>query len=68
VNVAVRLESLANPGGICISNTVHDQVSNKLALNYADFGEQSVRISPSRFASIVYPPEGCGECFEYRMD
>src|SRR5882757_2266279 len=43
VNVAARLESLAEPGGICISNTVHDQVSTKLALNYADRGEQAVK-------------------------
>ena len=43
VNVAARLESLAEPGGICISDTVHDQVSNKLALNYEDLGEQAVK-------------------------
>src|SRR6266851_555531 len=43
VNVAARLESLADPGGICISNTVHDQVSTKLALTYEDLGEQSVK-------------------------
>jgi adenylate cyclase len=43
VNVAARLESLAEPGGIYISNTVHDQVSNKLALSYADLGEQAVK-------------------------
>ena len=43
VNVAARLESLADPGGICISNTVHDQVSTKLALAYEDLGEQTVK-------------------------
>jgi adenylate cyclase len=43
VNVAARLESLAEPGGICISNTVHDQVSTKLGLKYADLGEQAVK-------------------------
>jgi adenylate cyclase len=43
VNVAARLESLAEPGGICVSNTVHDQVSTKLALKYADLGDQAVK-------------------------
>jgi adenylate cyclase len=43
VNVAARLESLADPGGICISHTVHDQIKNKLTLSYADLGAQSVQ-------------------------
>jgi adenylate cyclase len=43
VNVAARLESLADPGGICISGTVHDQVRDKLALAYEDRGEQAVK-------------------------
>jgi adenylate cyclase len=43
VNVAARLESLADPGGICISHTVHDQIKNKLALNYEDLGRQTVK-------------------------
>src|SRR5271154_4919176 len=43
VNVAARLEGLAQPGGICISGIVHDQISNKLALTYDDLGEQSVK-------------------------
>jgi adenylate cyclase len=37
------LESLATPGGICISGTVYDQVETKLALTYEDVGEQSVK-------------------------
>ncbi len=55
VNVAARLESLAEPGGICISNTVHDQVSTKLALNYADLGDQAVKniASPVRVYRVL---------------
>ena len=43
VNIAARLESLAVPGGICISGTVYDQVENKLALTYEYQGEQTVK-------------------------
>src|SRR4029077_3127712 len=43
VNVAARLESLADPGGICISGTVHEQVRDKLGLGYEDRGEQAVK-------------------------
>jgi adenylate cyclase len=43
VNVAARLESLADPGGICVSDTVHAQIKNKLALAYEDLGAQSVK-------------------------
>jgi len=42
VNIAARLESLADPGGICISGTVHDHIKNKLALSYEDLGETQV--------------------------
>jgi adenylate cyclase len=43
VNIAARLENLADPGGICISGTVHEQVRDKLALAYEDRGEQAVK-------------------------
>jgi len=43
VNIAARLESLAIPGGICISGTVYDHVENKLALTYDYQGEQTVK-------------------------
>ena len=43
VNVAARLESLAEPGGICISDVVHGQVRTKLALRYQNLGQQHVK-------------------------
>ena len=43
VNIAARLESLGDPGGICISGTVYDQVKRKLALGYDFMGEQNVK-------------------------
>jgi len=43
VNVAARLESLADPGGICISGTVHEQIRDKLAFGYQDLGDQEVK-------------------------
>jgi len=43
VNVAARLESLADPGGICLSGTVHEQVRDKLAIAFEDRGEQAVK-------------------------
>jgi adenylate cyclase len=43
VNVAARLESLAEPGGICISESVRSAVGNKLPLDYEFLGEQNVK-------------------------
>src|SRR5229473_5944566 len=43
VNIAARLESLAEAGGICLSGVVYDQVKNKLGLSCEDLGEQAVK-------------------------
>jgi TolB-like protein/class 3 adenylate cyclase len=43
VNVAARLEALAEPGGICVSGMVHDQIRDKLPYRFADRGEQDVK-------------------------
>src|SRR6516165_7006768 len=43
VNVAARLEALAEPGGICASRVVRDQVRDKLAFAFEDLGEQHVK-------------------------
>ena len=46
VNIASRLEGLAEPGSVCISGTVHEQVESKLGLRCDDLGEQSVKNIP----------------------
>src|SRR5712692_3018799 len=59
VNVAARLESLADPGGICISGSVHEQLGTKLPLSYDDLGEQAVKniAKPVRVLRIM-PEDG----------
>ena len=46
VNIAARMESLAEGGGICISGTAHDQVNNKIGLEYEFLGVKSVKNIP----------------------
>jgi adenylate cyclase len=55
VNIASRLEGLAEPGGICISAKVYEEVKNKLALAYEDLGEREVKnvAEPLRVYLIV---------------
>src|SRR5262245_44509743 len=43
VNIAARLEGIAEPGGICISGVVHDQVRGKVEVEFADLGEQNLK-------------------------
>ena len=43
VNIAARLEALAEPGGICISRMVHDNVRNKLPLTFESLGKKSMK-------------------------
>lgn len=47
VNIAARLEGLADPGGICISAKVRDEVRNKLPVVFEDMGAQTVKNIPS---------------------
>src|SRR5215475_8659640 len=47
VNIAARLEGIAPVGGICISRAVHEQVANKLSVQFADIGEQQVKNIPT---------------------
>ena len=43
VNVAARLEALAEPGGLCISSAVHEQVRDRIKLPFQDMGEQEFK-------------------------
>jgi len=43
VNVAARLESIAEPGSICVSSSVYDQIGSILRLDFIDMGEQTVK-------------------------
>jgi TolB-like protein/class 3 adenylate cyclase len=43
VNIAARLEGIAEPGGICISSSAYDQVRGKVAVEFTDLGEQSLK-------------------------
>jgi class 3 adenylate cyclase len=55
VNIAARLEGLAQPGGLCVSRTVYEQVSNKLSVEFVDIGEQSVKNIPTPIHAYVLP-------------
>src|SRR5215469_5568290 len=59
VNIAARLEALAEPGTVCISQTVYDQVRNKLALDYRPLGSHRVKniAEPVRAYAVGLPAE-----------
>src|SRR5438477_2047625 len=43
VNIAARLETLCDPGGVCISRAANEQIRDKLSIAFADLGEQAVK-------------------------
>jgi class 3 adenylate cyclase len=55
VNIAARLESIAEAGGICISSAVYDQVRGKVGVTFADLGEQNLKkiARPVRAYAVV---------------
>jgi adenylate cyclase len=63
VNIAARLESLSEAGGICISGTAFDQVRNKVDLGYKYLGEQTVKniALPVRIYKVLMEPEEAGK-------
>ena len=63
VNIAARIESLADPGGICIASGAYDQVKKKLALGYEYLGEHTVKniAEPVRVYKVITDPEAVGK-------
>ena len=63
VNLAARLESMAEGGGICISGAVYDQVKNKVDYGYEDIGEHFVKnfTDTIRMYKILCSPEKSGD-------
>jgi hypothetical protein len=60
VNIAVRLEGLAEPGGICISQTVLNHARGKIAFEVDDLGEQALKniVQPIRVYRLLLNPRG----------
>ena len=65
VNIAARIESLADSGGICISGTAYDQIGKKLPFGYEYLGEQRVKNieKPVRVYRVLMDPEAIGKVF-----
>jgi TolB-like protein/class 3 adenylate cyclase len=61
VNVAARLEALAEPGGVCISRVVRDQIRDKLPYPFEDRGEQSVKNIARSVRVFALRPETIAE-------
>src|SRR6516165_1857288 len=61
VNVAARLEGLAEPGGICISRMVRDQIRDKLPYQFEDLGAQSVKNIARPVRVYAWRPEGVAD-------
>jgi adenylate cyclase len=63
VNIATRLEALAEGSGICISGTSYDQLKNKLELGYEYLGEHSVKniAEPGRVYRVLMEPAAAGK-------
>jgi TolB-like protein/class 3 adenylate cyclase len=63
INIAARIEGLAEGGGICISGTVYDHVKNKINLVYENLGEHRVKniAEPVRVYRIIMEPGTIGE-------
>ena len=68
VNIAARLQQIAEPGGIMISRPVYDQVKNKLAFDFDFLGDQTVKNVTEPVPSFAIRFEGAPKSVEQRAD
>ena len=63
VNIAARIEGLADPGGVCVSRSAYDQIKKKVGFEYAYLGEQSVKNidEPVRIYKVLMAPVDAGK-------
>ena len=70
VNIAARLETMADPGGICISETAYQQVKNKTELQFERLGEQPIKNMSTRvrmYRVIIDPNQVARRCHAARQ-
>jgi TolB-like protein len=58
VNIAARLESIAEPGGICLSGSAYDQVYGKIGIEFSDLGEQRLKNIARPIRAYAVVPDG----------
>lgn len=56
VNIAARLESIAPPGGVCVSRSVHEAVANKVTAEFHETGPRKVKNHPQPIYAFIVPP------------
>jgi TolB-like protein/class 3 adenylate cyclase/Tfp pilus assembly protein PilF len=69
VNIAARIESLSDAGGICISHSAYDQIKNKLKLGYEYLGDHQVKNikDPVRVYKVLMDPEDAGKLLGQKL-
>ena len=67
VNIAARLESIARPGGICISASAYDHIQGKVAVEFADLGEQNLKNITRPVRVYVAVQDGLGSSPQDRL-
>ena len=61
INIAARLETMAETGGLCVSDVVHSSIRNKLDIEFADLGDQSLKNIGEPVRVFAFRPDVIGE-------